>query len=102
MNRTDIYNRWLTTVYTGQDGCDVPLCNDITIQKFNLINDFNFQCYSDYQDYYVGEHELSSIPSIRSKIIKFLLSDTIINKTLDSVTEEELVNFNSIKFIINK
>ena len=73
MDRSEIYDKWLTTTYRNQDGYDTPLCNRKTIQKFNEVNDFNLRCYSDYQDFYLRTHDVASIPSIRAKIIQFLL-----------------------------
>lgn len=90
MGRRIVYESWLSTTYKGQDGYDIPLCNDKTIQKFNRINDFNFKCYSDYQSFYLEDHDASSIPSIRAKIIQFLLSDGVINIRLNSVTIDVL------------
>lgn len=93
MDRSLIYDNWLSTVYKGQDGYDAPLCNEKTIDKFNNVNDFNFKCYADYQDFYLETHDTASIPSIRAKIIQFLLSDSVIRIPLSSVTKEILDDF---------
>ena len=93
MNRSEIYGMWLATTYRSQDGYDTPLCNDKTIRKFNCVNDFNLKCYADYQDFYLRTREVASIPSIRAKILQFLLSDGVRNIPLSNVTESILDDF---------
>jgi len=90
MDRSTIYGKWLSTTYKSQDGYDTPLCNERTIQKFNSVNDFNLKCYADYQDFYLETRDAASIPSIRAKIVQFLLSDGVKNIPLSSTTKEIL------------
>lgn len=93
MDRNKIYSTWLATTYRSQDGYDTPLCNEKTIQKFNVVNDFNLKCYADYQEFYLRTRDVASIPSIRAKILQFLLSDGVKNILLSDVTESILDDF---------
>lgn len=90
MDRREIYSTWLATTYRNQDGYDTPLCKNKTIQKCNGVNDFNLKCYADYQDFYLRTHDVASIPSIRAKILQFLLSNGVKNIPLSDVTESIL------------
>lgn len=93
MDRSEIYSTWLATTYRSQDGYDTPLCNKKTIRKFNGVNDFNLKCYADYQEFYLRTRDVASIPSIRAKILQFLLSDGVKNIPLSNVTENILDDF---------
>lgn len=93
MDRREIYSMWLATTYRNQDGYDTPLCNEKTIQKFNSVNDFNLKCYADYQDFYLRTRDVASIPSIRAKILQFLLSDGVKKIPLKDVTVSVLDQF---------
>lgn len=90
MNRQTIYKKWLSTTYKGQDGREIPLCDESTIQSFELVNDSNFAYYAEYQDYYIENKKASSIPSIRAEIIKFLLSDPMRYTPLECITVDAL------------
>ena len=93
MDRSEIYSIWLATTYRNQDGYDTPLCNNKTIQKFDGVNDFNLRCYADYQDFYLSTRDVASIPSIRAKILQFLLSDGAKNIPLKDITVSVLDEF---------
>lgn len=93
MDRSEIYSTWLAITYRSQDGYDTPLCNEKTIRKFNGVNDFNLKCYADYQEFYLRTRDVASIPSIRAKILQFLLSDGVRNIPLSDVTESILDDF---------
>lgn len=93
MDRNKIYSTWLATTYRSQDGYDTPLCNEKTIQKFNGVNDFNLKCYADYQEFYLSTRDVASIPSIRAKILQFLLSNGVKSIPLSDVTESILDEF---------
>lgn len=93
MDRSEIYSMWLAITYRNQDGYDTPLCNNKTIQKFNDVNEFNLKCYANYQDFYLRTRDVASIPSIRAKILQFLLSDGVRNIPLSDVTESVLDDF---------
>lgn len=93
MDRSEIYSTWLSTTYKSQDGYDTPLCNEKTIRKFNGVNDFNLRCYADYQEFYLRTRDVASIPSIRAKILQFLLSDGVRDIPLSDVTESILDDF---------
>lgn len=93
MDRSKIYSMWLATTYRNQDGHDTPLCNNRTIQKFNDVNEFNIRCYADYQDFYLKTHDVASMPSIRAKILQFLLSDGVKCIQLKDITADIVDKF---------